>query len=60
MSPVKKVTTDNLLFEHVFDEPVSDALLWVNLTEPVESDDTLPVIVDVLGCFCEQTGAQFG
>ena len=60
MSPVKKVTTDNLLFEYVFDEPVSDALLWVNLTEPVESNHALPEIVDVLGCFCEQTGAQFG
>ncbi|MGB3713215.1 MAG: hypothetical protein WA996_02180 [Candidatus Promineifilaceae bacterium] len=59
MSPVKKVTSDNLLYESVFDEAVSDAL-WVDLVESVESDDFLPEIVNVLGCFCEQTGAQFG
>ena len=59
MSPVKMVTRDVLSIKNVFDEGVSDAL-WVEWAEPLESDDILPEIVDVLGCFCEQTGAQFG
>jgi hypothetical protein len=60
MSPVKKAVADDLHFEYVFDEPISDALLWVDVTYPDESGEILPDIVDVLGCFCEQTGAQFG
>ena len=59
MSPVKKVSSDNLSSEYVFDEADSDAL-WAEWAAPVESDDFLPGIVDVLGSFSEQIGAQFG
>ena len=60
MAPVKKTATDNHLFEYVFDEPLTEGPLWVEMNHPDDSGDIMPEIVDVLGCFCEQTGAQFG
>ena len=46
--------------DFVLVDSTSEFSFWVELPELVEGDDALPEIVDVLGCFCEQTGAQFG
>lgn len=60
MSPVKREISDNMLHDYILDESLSETLLWAELTEPAEGNSTYPEIVDVLGCFSEQTGAQFG
>jgi hypothetical protein len=59
MSQAKKVSSDSLTNQIIFDEAISEAQReeWAEL---VARDDFLPEIKDVLGSFSEQTGAQFG
>ncbi|HET6443453.1 MAG TPA: hypothetical protein VFI27_02645 [candidate division Zixibacteria bacterium] len=60
MSPVKQLTAEDLMRENIFHESMIEQRLWLESTETVEVQSSQTEIVDLLGCFCEQTGAFFG
>ena len=60
MVPVKKLTKQYDWRELLFSSPDSEPRQWVEYVEPESDEDIHPEIADLLGCFCLQTGAQFG
>jgi len=60
MAPVKKLTKDYDWKDLLFSIPESEPRSLVKYIEPAGDEGIQPEIVDLLGCFCMQTGAQFG
>ena len=60
MAPVKTITKEFDWRELLFSIPESEPRSAVECAEPADDEEILPEIVDLLGCFCMQTGAQFG
>ena len=60
MVPVKKLSKQYDWRELLFSSPESEPRQWVEYIEPESDEDIHPEIADLLGCFCLQTGAQFG
>jgi hypothetical protein len=60
MVPVKKLTKQYDWREMLFSSPDSEPRQWVEYVEPESDEEIHPEIADLLGCFCLQTGAQFG
>ena len=60
MAPVKELTKDYDWRDLLFSIPEADPRSLVEYVEPAGDEEIQPEIVDLLGCFCMQTGAQFG
>jgi len=60
MAPVTKITREKEWQEYLKNGFVTDTSPQVEEPETVSDEFILPNVRDLLGCFCEQTGAQFG
>lgn len=55
----RKLTEEQLLRENFSDESMLEPSPWFDAMETFEGDHLHPEIVNLLGSFSEQTGAQF-